>query len=142
LASEAPATWCGPAWAVVRRDAPPGTCLLSLFRHEADAHAYVTNYELRDVVVTAVSVACAWEQGPTAEAHARDCHLRTARAAAADELRAALARAEKRAHAWRALAELLDKMLACFRVQRNPGALIDKVRAAREKAAELEGQGP
>lgn len=44
-----------------------------------------------------------------------------------------------RAEAWRHLAGLLDKLLACYRTGRNPGALIDKITEARVSATRASG---
>jgi len=48
-----------------------------------------------------------------------------------------LERAEEKAIAWENLAVLRDKYLVCYRTGRNPGALIDKVIAARKRVEDL-----
>jgi len=40
--------------------------------------------------------------------------------------------AEKRVEAWAKLSDLQDKLLACHRLQRNPGAILDLIAKARE----------
>lgn len=39
---------------------------------------------------------------------------------------------KREAKAWRNLSKLLDKLLVCYRVSRNPGSLLDKIDKARK----------
>ena len=42
---------------------------------------------------------------------------------------------------WKRLAEANEKLLVCYRVGKNPGGIIDEVRAAKDAIAKAEGRG-